>query len=163
MVKNNDYVQVHYTGSFDSGEVFDTSSDGTPLEFKVGSGMVIPGFDNAVVGMDVNEEKNIKISSADAYGEYDESLIYPFPIEEVKANFEPQVGMTVALHGQDGRQMPAVVKEITDEQVFIDMNHPLAGKDLNFTIKVVEVNDTPQQQSGCSDMNSSGGCSGGCC
>lgn len=164
MVKKDDFVLVHYTGTFDDGEVFDTSMDGDPLEFQVGGGMIIPGFDSAVIGMKINDEKKIRIASADAYGGYDETLVQPFPLEEVKESFEPEVGMTIALHGEDGHHLPAIIMGITATEVMVDMNHPLAGKDLNFILKLVDINDEAKYpsrdcSSGCSDH----GCSGGSC
>jgi peptidylprolyl isomerase len=167
MVKENDFVLVHYTGTFDDGEVFDTSMDGEPLEFQVGGGMVIPGFESAVVGMKINEEKNFRIPCTEAYGEYDDQMIYPVPLDEMKKNFEPEVGMMIAVQNQDGGQMPAIIKEITDTTVFLDLNNPLAGKDLNFSIKLLEINSEAKypdshnhdcSDHGCSDQ----GCSG-CC
>jgi peptidylprolyl isomerase len=161
MVKENDYVVVHYTGTFEGGEVFDTSVDRDPLEFQVGSGSVIPGFEQAVVGMSVNDEKQIVIKPEDGYGERDDAMIYAFPIAEVRQQFEPEVGMTIGVATDSGQHMPAVITEITDTEVKLDLNHPLAGKTLFFNIKLVEINDEPKYGHGCDSEDCGGGCS--CC
>jgi peptidylprolyl isomerase len=162
MVEEGKYVAIQYTGKFDDGQVFDSSTQEQPFEFKAGSGMVIPGLDNGIMGMKVEEEKDLVIPPEEAYGEYDEKLIYTFPIEEVRQQFEPQVGMTIGVQLDNGAQVPALIKEVTDSEIFLDMNHPLAGKTLHFNIKVMEVNDEPKFApadgcSGCSDE--SDGCS----
>jgi len=174
MVENNKFVMLHYTGSFDDGEVFDSSIGGQPLEFQVGAGMVIPGLDKAVVGMKIDEEKEIKIEPAEAYGEYDESRKNSYPLADIKQNFEPEVGMTIGIQMENGMQMPAQIAEITDTEVLIDMNHPLAGKTLNFKIQVLEINDEAKltggcscsgcdDDSGCDEPGSGCGSSGSCC
>ncbi|HNR86931.1 MAG TPA: peptidylprolyl isomerase [Spirochaetota bacterium] len=141
MIEEGKYAVIHYTGTFTNGEVFDSSVDGDPFEFLVGSGQVIPGFDAAVRDMKIDEEKDVFISADDGYGQYDESLVYHFPIDQVQGQFTPEVGMTIGLQLEDGRQMPATITEIGADAITVDMNHPLAGKDLNFRIKLLEVND----------------------
>ncbi len=161
MVKNDDYVVIHYTGTFTDGEVFDTSQDRDPLEFQVGTGMVIPGLEKAMIGMTIDEEKDITISPEEAYGDHDENLVYTFPIEEIRSQFEPEIGMVIGVQLEDGRQVPAEIVEIGAEDVRIDLNHPLAGKTLNFHIKLVEINDEPKYGGGCDccDHDSGSGCS----
>lgn len=141
MVEEGKYAVIHYKGTFENGEVFDSSMDGDPFEFLVGSGQVIPGFDTAVRDMKINDEKDVYIAADDAYGQYDDSLIYRFPVGQVEGQFTPELGMTIGLQLEDGRQMPATITDISNDTITVDMNHPLAGKNLNFHIKLLEVND----------------------
>ena len=159
MIKDGNYVVVHYTGTFEDGTVFDSSSDRQPLEFKVGEGSVIPGFESAIVQMNIEEEKNIVIQPDDAYGRYDDSLIHSFPAESVREQFDPEVGMTIGVQLENGNQIPALITEVGEESVTIDLNHPLAGKTLHFNVKLLEVNDAPKYNTGCE----SGCCDTGCC
>ncbi len=139
-VKVNDKVRVHYTGTLDDGSVFDSSFDAEPLEFVVGSGQMIPGFDKAVQGMEIDQEKNVIIKSVDAYGSWDEALLREFPNSSLPPDFKPQLGMVIALTDDAGRRLPATISNISDEGITLDLNHPLAGKDLNFLIKVLSIN-----------------------
>jgi len=151
MVKNENFVIIEYTGSFEDGEVFDSNVGREPLEFKVGANQVIKGLDQAVLGMAIDEEKEIGIEPVDAYGEYNEANIFSFPKQEDSADFKPEVGMTIAVQMQDGSQMPALIKSIAEKEIIVDMNHPLAGKKLFFKFKIVDINDEPQiMHSGCS-------------
>jgi peptidylprolyl isomerase len=136
-VKNGDHVRVHYTGRLADGEVFDSSRDAEPLEFTVGAGEVIPGFDEALRGMQVGESKTVEIESEDAYGPRRDALVAS--IERANAQFpvEPQVGMNLALPLQDGNQLEVVITEVTDTHVTIDGNHPLAGEKLIFDLELV--------------------------
>jgi len=141
-VKNGDKIKVEYTGTFDEGKVFDSSEhDGHshPLEFEVGKGMVIKGFDKAVVGMEKNEEKEIKLKSEEAYGARNEQLIQKIPRDKLPKDQEPKEGMMLGMQTADGRTAQAMIKEVDDKEITIDMNHPLAGKNLNFKIKVVGI------------------------
>jgi len=156
MVKKGDYVLIHYTGYFENGDVFDTSRDGQPFEFQAGSGSVIPGFDNAVMGMNPSEKKDIIIEPSDGYGSYDDSLICRVPTDEFRQSVEPEVGMQIALQLDNGSHMPAEITDVNDENVTLDMNHPLAGKTLKFNIEIIEINSTPKHPQGCD-------CSSGCC
>jgi FKBP-type peptidyl-prolyl cis-trans isomerase 2 len=137
--KKGDKVKVDYTGKFDDGTVFDTSEGKQPLEFELGSGMIIKGFDNAVVGMNQGEEKNIELQPAEAYGDHNPALVKKIPRERLPQNHEPKPGMFLALKTPDGKQFPAKITEVTDKEVTIDLNHPLAGKKLNFAIKLVSI------------------------
>ncbi len=135
--KKGDTVQIEYTGTFDDGTVFDSTEKhgGDPLQFTVGAGDVIPGFDSAVDGMKIGDEKDITIKSAEAYGDVDPKLQRRFPRAQLPEGV--QAGMMLGLTMPDGRQIPAHVKEVTDKDVLIDLNHPLAGKTLHFHIKFV--------------------------
>jgi FKBP-type peptidyl-prolyl cis-trans isomerase 2 len=135
--KDGDRVRVHYTGKLEDGQVFDSSRDGEPLEFIVGAGEVIPGFDEAVRGMSVGETKTVEIEPEDAYGPRREGLVATIERERAQFPVEPQVGMNLALPLQDGNQIEVVVTEVTDEQVTIDGNHPLAGEKLIFDVELV--------------------------
>ena len=143
MIKKGDNVKVDYEGRFENGEVFDTSKHGDhshPLEFQVGSGQMIAGFDKAVIGMKKGEEKEIKIFSKEGYGEHKPELAREFPRSMLPTDQEPKVGMTIMVGTPDGKQFPARIAELTKDKVKIDINHPLAGKTLIFKIKILEVN-----------------------
>ena len=131
-------VKVHYTGTISDGTVFDSSEGKEPLEFTIGENRVIAGFENGIKEMKLNEEKTIKIPAKEAYGEREEELVTKVP----KDKFPPeiQVGGQLLLKGPEGQRIPAAIKEIKDNEVIIDLNHPLAGKELNFKVKVVGIN-----------------------
>lgn len=141
MIQEGQFAAIHYTGSLDDGQAFDSSFGGQPFEFQVGSGSVIPGLDKAVIGMKVDDEKDVSVEPNEAYGEYDDSLIHSVPKDEMKANFEPAEGMAISVMLESGARVPAFIKEITDSDIIIDLNHPLAGKTLHFHIKIVDIND----------------------
>ncbi|MBC8495943.1 peptidylprolyl isomerase [archaeon] len=139
-VKKGDKVKVEYEGSFDDGTVFDKSEiHGKPLEFEVGSGQVIKGFDEALIGMKKGEEKTVKLKSADAYGEPKKELVQKIPRDHLPKDKEPAVDMMLLMGLPDGKQMPARIVDLTDKEVTVDINHPLAGKDLNFKLKIVDI------------------------
>ncbi len=133
-------VQVHYTGTLSDGSVFDSSRDSEPIGFTVGTGQVIPGFDNAVIGMEIGEKKTFTIPSAEAYGEHDPRLAQDVPRTELPDDLEVFLGMSLTASGSDGREIALVVTEINDNSVRLDANHPLAGKDLTFAIELVGIN-----------------------
>lgn len=135
----NDTVKVHYTGTLTSGEVFDTSLQREPLEFTVGAGQMIKGFDQAVNGMEVNEKKTVTIPSKEAYGERDEQLISSVNRTELPEDMKPEVGQTLVATDQGGHQTQVVVTKVEEASITIDANHPLAGKDLVFEIELVEI------------------------
>lgn len=137
-VKNGDTVRVHYTGRFENGNVFDTSAGGDPLEFRVGAGEVIPGFDDAVRGMRAGETKTVEIAPDDAYGPRHQSLMTSLPRDTTQFPAEPQVGMNLILPLADGNQLEIVITEVTDTHVTIDGNHPLAGHTLTFDLELVD-------------------------
>ncbi len=138
VAKDGRNVSVHYTGTLDDGTVFDSSRGRDPISFEVGSGKVIAGFDQAVVGLKVGESKNVRIESADAYGDRNESAVVVVPRDQFPENMEIVPGMQVQGSGPQG-EFPAVVTAIAANGITIDMNHPLAGFDLNFDIEVLEV------------------------
>jgi FKBP-type peptidyl-prolyl cis-trans isomerase 2 len=141
-IKQGDKVSVNYEGKFDSGEIFDSSFHGDhshPIEFVVGEHQVIKGFEDAVVGMNVGEEKEIVIEAGDAYGERNEELVKEFDRKDIPLNEEPEVGMVLGFNLPQGGQFPATIAKITEDKITFDLNHPLAGKRLNFKIKVADV------------------------
>ncbi len=140
-LKNGDKVKVEYTGSFDDGTVFDSSEKhGKPLEFEIGAKQIIPGFEKAVMDMKKGEEKEIKLTSEEAYGEPNPELVKKIPLDQLPKEQEPKEGMVLIISLPNGHQVPAKITEVTDKEVALDLNHPLAGKSLNFKLKLVEVN-----------------------
>jgi len=140
-VSKGDRVKVHYEGSMENGEIFDKSEEDKPLEFVVGSGQIIPGFDKAVTGMKEGEEKEVTISPEDAYGERSEDLFIDVPRSKLPEGVDPEVGMH--LQTQDpgtGKAQIVRVAELGEETIKIDANHPLAGKNIKFKIQVVGIN-----------------------
>lgn len=139
-VKEGDTIKIEYTGKLADGTVFDASEKhGKPLEFTVGSGQVIKGMDDGVVGMEKEESKTIQITKDEAYGDPNPQLIQKIPKDKFPEGQDIQVGMMLHLNDQSGRHLHAFVTEIGDADVTIDLNHPLAGKDLTFDVKVVEI------------------------
>ena len=137
-VEKGNTIKVEYTGSFEDGEVFDASQKhGEPLEFKAGEGMVVPGFDTAVIGMDVGEEKTVTLKPEEAYGEPNPQAIQKVPRDKFPA--EAEEGMMIGVPLPNGQQMPAKIVKIDEKEVTIDLNHPMAGKTLVFKIKIVEI------------------------
>lgn len=138
-IKKGDRIKIEYRGTLDDGTVFDSSErNNEPLEFEVGSGQIIPGFEEAIMGMEVGEEKEFKIQPKDAYGESDPNLIHELPKDQIPIEkLEP--GMILSLTLPNGEQIPARIVEMTDETVKIDLNHPLAGEILNFSVKILEI------------------------
>ena len=139
-VKNGDLVKVHYTGKLTSGDEFDSSAGREPLEFTVGAGQMIKGFDAALPGMVIGDRKTINIGPEDGYGERSEEAIIEFPKENVPAEMKLEPGMTLTLSNQQGQPVPVIVKEIKDCIVILDANHFLAGQDLVFDIELLEIN-----------------------
>ncbi|MFA6888934.1 MAG: peptidylprolyl isomerase [Candidatus Woesearchaeota archaeon] len=137
-VENGNTVLVHYTGTLDDGTVFDSSEGKEPLKFTVGNHDVIPGFENGVIGMEVGQEKTIDISSDQAYGQKREQLVQKVPKNLFK-DFSPEVSQQIGLMSKDGQQMVATVTEVTGELVTLDLNHPLAGKNLHFKVKIEKI------------------------
>lgn len=133
-------VKVHYTGTLDDGTKFDSSLDrGEPLEFTCMAGQMIPGFDAAVETMEQGETKTVHILAADAYGERNEELVQRIPLENIPNGDQIPVGQTVYMQGPTGQPFPVFVQGIENDIVTFDMNHELAGKDLNFEITLVEI------------------------
>lgn len=157
-VENGKFVSVSYTGTLENGEQFDSSEGRPPLEFKVGAGQMIKGFETAVMGMAVDEKKTVTLPPEEAYGHRDENLTHDFPRDQVPSEIDPQVGMTLGLMTPQGQQVPARIIAVDEQKVIFDLNHPLAGQTLVFEIQVVGISDSPTQQSaGCG-----GDCGSGC-
>jgi len=137
--KSGDTVRIHYTGTLDDGTRFDSSDGRDPLEFALGGGQVIPGFDSAVDGMAVGENKSVTIPPDQAYGERHEQLVQEIPKTALPEEMEPAVGMQLQSQSPDGQVMNLFVTEVADETITVDANHPLAGQALTFAIELVEI------------------------
>ena len=160
-VKTGDTISVEYTGKFDNGETFDTSRGRAPLKFTVGAGQLIPGFDAAVIGMLPGDTKTVTIKPEEGYGVHEPQRTTKMPRAGVPEGMEIHVGMAVQLADQAGNPIPALVTEITDEDVVLDLNHPLAGKTLVFDIEIKETGLEPDSQCG-SGSAACGSCCSGC-
>jgi peptidylprolyl isomerase len=137
--KSGDTVRIHYTGTLDDGTQFDSSDGRDPLEFALGGGQVIPGFDSAVDGMAVGENKSVTIEPDQAYGERHEQLVQQVPKSVLPQDMEPAVGMQLQSQSPEGQVMNLVITEVADETITVDANHPLAGQALTFAIELVEI------------------------
>jgi peptidylprolyl isomerase len=140
MVENGQKVKIHYTGTLDDGSQFDSSAGRDPLEFEMGAGMVIPGFEKGVAAMEVGEKKTIHIPAADAYGERREEMVLQFERSQLPEDLEPAVGMGLQMQGPEGQPVPVTVTAVDEENITIDANHQLAGQNLNFELELVEIN-----------------------
>lgn len=132
-------VKLHYTGTFDDGEVFDSSRDSDPFEFEVGAGQVIPGFDNAVVGMKIGESKKIRLEEDEAYGPYSDDMVFDADPDQFEEGLSPEVGQSFQTQMEDGTPLILTVVSINDDKIKLDANHPMAGKVLNFDLELVEI------------------------
>ena len=138
-VKEGDVVKVHYTGKLVNGEQFDSSAGREPLEFTVGAGQMIKGFDDAMPGMNLGEKKTINIAPEDAYGPRSEEAIIEFPKENVPEDMVLEPGMPLTLSNQAGQPVPVIVVEVKEDIIILDANHFLAGQELIFDIELVEI------------------------
>ncbi|MBC7721405.1 MAG: peptidylprolyl isomerase [Pedobacter sp.] len=138
-VKKGDTIKVHYHGTLNDGLVFDSSTGREPLEFEVGSGMVIAGFDEGVTGMVVGEKRTVNIPSDQAYGPVQEEMIMEFPKSQFPEDMVPEVGLQLSMSNNQGQQFPVTIIEVKEEFVVLDANHPLAGKDLTFDLELVDI------------------------
>jgi peptidylprolyl isomerase len=138
-VKTGDKVAVHYTGKLPDGSVFDSSRDREPLQFVLGERRVIPGFENAVIGMTTGETKTARIPAADAYGEHQPEMVVQFERDKIPPEIEVKVGQELQVQTTAGQAIPARVVDASEEDVTLDANHPLAGQDLTFDIELVDV------------------------
>ncbi len=161
-------VKLHYKGTLDNGEVFDSSEGKDPLEFVYGLGMIIPGLEEGISGLKVGDKKEVKISTEKAYGPRMEQAMQEVPKTQMPQDVELKVGMQLAAQGPQG-VIPVVISEIKDDSIVVDFNHPLAGKDLTFNVEIVDVKETSEE-----DMqkfmnphhghdHGDGGCCGGDC
>jgi peptidylprolyl isomerase len=137
--KEGDVVRVHYTGRLTDGTLFDSSEGREPLEFTIGAGQMIKGFDSGVLGMAVGEKKTLEIAPQDAYGERDEEAVIEFPSSNIPDDMKLESGMQLTLRNQFGQPIPVVVLEVKEDIVVMDANHTLAGKDLVFDVELVEI------------------------
>ena len=150
-IKTGDIIKVEYIGSFDDGTIFDSTelNGDVPLKFEVGAGQLIPGFDNSVIGKSVGDEYNIRLNPPEAYGDYKEGITQSISKEQFPQEQEPKPGLMILLMGPQGQPVPATIKEVTDDIVTIDLNHPMAGKVLNFKIKILETGCEPDPPHAC--------------
>ena len=182
-VEKGNKVKVDYTGTLEDGSVFDSSEKhGQPLDVQVGSGMIIKGFDDALMGMEVGDEKEITLKPEEAYGENNPQLVQKVPKEQMPKDQEIKAGMVLMMALPNGMQLPAKVVEVSDTEVTVDVNHPLAGKTLNFKLKVVDISEVTEEEKaesledaccggscGCSEDKEDDGCckdsdkNEGCC
>jgi FKBP-type peptidyl-prolyl cis-trans isomerase 2 len=137
--KKGDIVRVHYRGLLQDGTVFDSSLEREPFEFTLGQGMVISGFENAILGMNEGETKRVEIKAEDAYGSYRDDLLMIVEKSMLPPNIDPIVGMNLRISSPDGNYKVVTVIDVTDNTITLDANHPLAGKDLIFEIKLLEI------------------------
>lgn len=138
VIKNGDTVKVHYTGTLADGTIFDSSRDRAPLEFVMGQGMLIPGFEAAVMGKKAGDTVSVCIPPDEGYGSVDPDLVFPVPRAQVPAHITPETGMQLQLSSDEG-VMDVTVIGMEEDEIVLDANHPLAGKDLNFEIEVVSI------------------------
>ncbi len=138
-VKNGDTVRVHYHGKLTNGSTFDSSEGREPLEFTVGGGQVIKGFDDALVDMRIGDKKTVHIPVDQAYGHKNDNMMMEYPKAEFPADMTPAVGMELHMSDASGNVFPVVIAEVLDEVVVLDANHPLAGEDLIFEIELVSI------------------------
>ena len=139
-VKNGDTVRVHYHGKLEDGSTFDSSEGKEPLEFTVGSGQVIKGFDDAVMDMQPGDKKTVQIPVESAYGDRNDDMMMEYPLSEFPADMKPEVGMELHMSDDQGNVFPVIIAEVLEESVVLDANHPLAGEDLTFEIELISVN-----------------------
>jgi FKBP-type peptidyl-prolyl cis-trans isomerase 2 len=138
-VKSGDKVKVHYHGRLTDGQTFDKSEGREPLEFEVGSGMVIKGFDDGVTGMSVGDKKTISIPFNEAYGPKNPDMIIDMPKDRFPKDIELEIGMPLAMSDGQGQQFEVIVTQLKEESVVLDANHPLAGQDLIFDLELIEI------------------------
>jgi len=139
MIDNGQKVKIHYTGTLDDGSKFDSSEGRDPLEFEMGAGMVIPGFETGVKDMAVGEKKTVHIPASEAYGEKRDEMVMEFERTQLPEDLEPEVGMGLQMQGPEGQPIPVQITAVAETTITIDANHPLAGQNLNFKLELVEI------------------------
>lgn len=137
MIEKGNIVAVNYTGKLPNGEVFDTSEGREPLKFQVGSGQIIPGFENAIIGKTTGDTVTVNITAEEAYGEIREDLIVKVPLDQMPG--EVEVGQSLQAQADNGQSVNVIIKEVNEDHVIIDGNHPLAGEELIFDIEILEI------------------------
>ncbi|NWF75756.1 MAG: peptidylprolyl isomerase [Nitrospirae bacterium] len=137
--KIGDTVKVHYTGKLNDGTIFDTSEGREPLKFTIGEGHIIPGFEQAIIGMSINESKTIKIPSDNAYGPYRKEMVVVVQRNQLPSHIKPEKGLHLRIPGPDGQGFVVIITDMSDSTITLDGNHPLAGKDLTFDIQLIEI------------------------
>jgi FKBP-type peptidyl-prolyl cis-trans isomerase 2 len=138
--KDGDNVKVHYTGKLTDGSVFDTSLEREPMEFTLGQGQLIPGFENAVIGMVVGDKTTVEISPEQGYGPHISEMVETVPRGDFPPDIEPEVGQMLRVTQPDGENLVVTITGVTDDTVTVDANHPLAGKDIVFDIELIAIN-----------------------
>jgi FKBP-type peptidyl-prolyl cis-trans isomerase 2 len=138
-VKSGDTVRIHYTGTLLDGSTFDSSQGRDPLEFTVGSGQIIPGLESAVPGMEVGDKKKVEVAADEAYGQPNPQAMQAVPRGDIPTDIPLDIGTQLQVQTPSGQVMPVTVTKVTDDEVTLDANHPLAGKDLTFDIELVEI------------------------
>ncbi len=138
-VKNGDTVNVHYHGKLTDGSTFDSSEGREPLQFTVGQGQVIKGFDEALVDMKIGDKKTVHIPVGEAYGERREDMLMEYPKNDFPPDMKPEAGMQLQMSDNQGNVFPVVIAEVLEDAVVLDANHPLAGQDLVFDIELVSI------------------------
>ncbi len=139
MIEAGKTVKVHYKGTLNDGTVFDSSEGRGPIEFEIGTGTVIPGFETTVTEMAVDETTSVTIPCAEAYGEINENMVGQIPRTNLPDDIEPEAGMVLSMQSPDGEEMPVRVIDLDEEHVTLDANHPLAGQDLTFELTLLEI------------------------
>jgi len=139
MAKDGNTVKVHYTGKLDDGTIFDTSVEREPLEFTIGASQMIPGFEGAVMGMQVGQVKTVTIPAEEAYGPHNEDMVLLVELDKLPEDLNPAVGQRLQIQQEDGNTAVVVVTDVSDTMITLDANHPLAGKSLTFEIELVEM------------------------
>lgn len=141
-VKESNTIKVNYTGKLSNGQIFDTSEGKEPIEFVLGQGRLIPGFEKGLIDMELNEKKTIEIAKDQAYGDVNDNLIQELQKTALPEDMEPKVGMGLVSKSPDGKEINLMIVEVKEESIVIDGNHPLAGHDLVFDVEVVEIKET---------------------
>jgi peptidylprolyl isomerase len=159
-VENGKFVSVNYKGTLENGDIFDTTEGCQPMELQMGSGQVIKGFEDAILGMSLNDKKVFTLDPEDAYGHRLEDYVQTIPRKEMPADMKLEQGDFIGIQTPDGRQIPAKIKQLDDDKMVLDLNHPLAGMALTFEIEVVGISDTATQEDDC--CSSGCDCSSGC-
>ncbi|MFZ2444989.1 MAG: peptidylprolyl isomerase [Syntrophobacteraceae bacterium] len=147
-VEDGVFVKLCFTGKLDDGAIFDKTEKCKPLEIQVGSGGLVDGFENAIIGMTQNEKKSFVLEPEEAYGERDESLERSYPRSTLALNFEPVAGQVILFTTESGDELPALVKSVDEEVLVLDFNHPLAGKSLTFEVEITGIDTTPSFAAG---------------